>query len=90
MTALLQRKGENDRRKYFMINLQERMLPTLAGSNPPPPGLQSDAHPTEPPRLVEKAIQNYHNNPKYWDRQAFANSVDPDQTLQQYFKHIKR
>ena len=21
----------------------------------------------------------YQNNPKYWDRQAFANSVDPDQ-----------
>ena len=27
-----------------------RMLPTSAGSNPRPPGLQSDAHPTEPPR----------------------------------------
>ena len=26
-----QRKGENDRRKYFMINLHERMLPTSAG-----------------------------------------------------------
>ena len=24
----------------------------------------------------------YSNNPKYWDRQAFANSVDPDQMLQ--------
>ena len=23
----------------------------------------------------------YRNNPKYWDRQAFANSVDPDQML---------
>ena len=47
----------------------------------------------------------YRNNPGYWDRQAFANSVDPDQTpqyaasdqglhclpyIQQYFKHIKR
>ena len=29
-----QRKGENDRRKYFMINLQERMLPTSAGIEP--------------------------------------------------------
>ena len=28
---LNQRKGENDRRKYFMINLHERMLPTSAG-----------------------------------------------------------
>ena len=45
----------------------------------------------------------YRNKPKYWDRQAYANSVDPDQTplnaasdqglhclllVQQYFKHI--
>ena len=29
-----QRKGENDRRKYFMINLRERMLPTTAGVEP--------------------------------------------------------
>ena len=36
------RKGENDRRKYFTINLHERMLPTSAGLNPRPPGLQSD------------------------------------------------
>ena len=28
---LNQRKGENDRRKYFMINLHKRMLPTSAG-----------------------------------------------------------
>ena len=28
MPFLHQRKGENDRRKYFMINLHERMLPT--------------------------------------------------------------
>ena len=31
---LNQRKGENDRRKYFMINLHERMLPTWAGVEP--------------------------------------------------------
>ena len=30
MPYLNQRKGENDRRKYFMINLHERMLPTSA------------------------------------------------------------
>ena len=29
-----QRKGENDRRKYFMINLHERMLLTSAGVEP--------------------------------------------------------
>ena len=26
--------------------------------------------------------QFYHNNPKYWDRQAGANIVDPDHMLQ--------
>ena len=31
---LNQQKGENDRRKYFMINLHERMLPTSAGVEP--------------------------------------------------------
>ena len=31
---LNQRKGENDRRKYFMINLHERILPTSAGVEP--------------------------------------------------------
>ena len=31
---LNQRKGEKDRRKYFMINLHERMLPTSAGVEP--------------------------------------------------------
>ena len=27
-------------------------------------------------------IQSYCNNHKYWDRQAWANSVDPNQTSQ--------
>ena len=43
-----QRKGQNDRRKYFIINLHERMLPTRRGSNPQPPDHQSDTHPAEP------------------------------------------
>ena len=34
MSFLNQLKGENDRRKYFMINLHERMLPTSAGVEP--------------------------------------------------------
>ena len=34
MLFLNQRKGENDRRKYLMINLHERMLPTSAGVEP--------------------------------------------------------
>ena len=42
MPFLNQRKGENDRRKYFMINLHERILPTSTGVEPAPPGLQSD------------------------------------------------
>ena len=37
---LNQRKEENDHRKYFVVNLHERMLPTSAGVEPP--GLQSD------------------------------------------------
>ena len=32
--SLNKRKGENDHRKYFMINLHERMLPTSAGVEP--------------------------------------------------------
>ena len=24
-------------------------------------------------------LSKYHNNPEYWDRQAWANRVDPDQ-----------
>ena len=30
----------------------------------------------------ELKSMEYHNNPKYWDRQTFANSVEPDQMLQ--------
>ena len=33
-------------------------------------------------KTVYTPPQNIHNNPKYWDRQAFANSVDPYQMLQ--------
>ena len=43
-------KGQNDCRKYFMINLHERMLLTRRGSNPQPLDLQSDTHPNEQPR----------------------------------------
>ena len=50
-------------------------------------------------------LLTYHNNPKYWDRQACINSVDPDQMLQNavsdqgphwlpliqhFFRHINR
>ena len=31
---------------------------------------------------MSREMVNYRNNPKYWDRQAYANSVDPDQTPQ--------
>ena len=33
MPFFCQKKGENDRRKYFMINLHKRMLPISAGSH---------------------------------------------------------
>ena len=49
-------QGENDHRKYFMINLHERMLPTSAAVEPRPPGLQSDVHPIEPPRPAGQGL----------------------------------
>ena len=50
--------------------------------------------------LISKKKHMFHNNPKYLDRQAYANSVDPDQAhdqglhclqyIQQYFRHTNR
>ena len=57
MPFLNQRKGENDHRKYFMINLHERMLP--AWSNLLPPDHQSDVHPTTPPTPAKCLIWSY-------------------------------
>ena len=51
---LNQQQGEKDCRKYFMINLHERMLLTWQGLNPQPPDHQSDTHPTEPPRQAQQ------------------------------------
>ena len=48
MPFLNQLKGENDRRKYFTINLHERMLLTWRGSNPQSPDYQSETHPPRP------------------------------------------
>ena len=47
----------NDCRKYCMINLHEKILPTLQGSNPhpQPPDHKSNAHPTEPPKQAQRA-----------------------------------
>ena len=42
LSVLNQRKRENDRRKYFMINLQERVLPDSAGIEPATPDHHSD------------------------------------------------
>ena len=41
---LSQWKGENDRRNYFMINLHERMLLDVVGTEPTTPDHQSNAH----------------------------------------------
>ena len=56
MLFLNQGKGENDRRKYFMI----RMLPTRWGSNPQPPDHQSDAHLTEPSKKTDHRMEEIH------------------------------
>ena len=53
---LNQRKGGNDRIKYFMPNLHEGMLPTRRGLNPQSPDHQLDAHPTELPRLAQNVV----------------------------------
>ena len=54
MPFVNQWKGENDFRKYFMINLHERMLPTSAGIKPATSWSPVDAHP-EPPRPAYEA-----------------------------------
>ena len=61
LPLLNQRKGENDRRKYFMINLisTKECCRTRRGSNPRPPDHQSDAHPTEPSRPVYWNVMDY-------------------------------
>ena len=46
------RKRENYHRKYFKINLHERMLLTQLRLNPQTPDHQSDAQPTEPLKLA--------------------------------------
>ena len=59
---LKQQKGEDGRRKYFMINLHDRMLPIQWGSNPQPPDHQSYVHPTEPARpamYIFWSVQEY-------------------------------
>ena len=53
MPFLNQRKEENNRRNYFMINFyHDRMLPPRRGSNPKPPDPQLDAHQTESPKKL--------------------------------------
>ena len=64
MPFLNQQKGENDRRKYFMINLYKRMLPTRRGLNLQPPDILSDAHPTEPLRPVSQKCCDEMRNSK--------------------------
>ena len=53
---LNERKVENDRRKYFMINLHERMLPTSAGFEPVTSWSPRTALPTEPPRSAASVV----------------------------------
>ena len=44
------RKRENECRKYFMINLQEKNVARPVVVNPQPSDRQSDTYPTKPPR----------------------------------------
>ena len=56
---LNQLKGVNDRRKYSMINLHEKILSILSRpSNPQLPDHQTDAHPTEPKRPALDVLAN--------------------------------
>ena len=48
-----------------MINFYERMLPTWSGSKPIPPDLQSDVHPTGPPRPAEILISGLRDSGLY-------------------------
>ena len=51
MPFLNQRKEENDRRNYFMINLHKSiLLPPTGGVSLQPPDQQSNVHQTKPPR----------------------------------------
>ena len=52
------RKGENDRRQYLMINLQERLLPDTPEVESRPSDYQSDSHPTEAGLLKVKLADN--------------------------------
>ena len=73
-------KGENDHRKYFMISLHERMLPSRRGSNPQPPDHQSDEHPTEPPRpATQTHVLN--GNPAYFRTTIFTLNILVEFTL---------
>ena len=72
-----QQKGENDRRIYFMINLNERMLLDLAGIKPELPDHQSDMHLTEPLRPAPIG-DNLHemSNPVLWEKYFNVFSIE--------------
>ena len=71
---LKQWKVENDHRKYFMINLHERMLTDLGGSNLWPSDHQLDVHPTKLPRPANLTLLSLNMT-----CQVLANRADPDQ-----------
>ena len=48
--------GREWRKKYFIDNLHERMLPIRRGWNPQPSDHQSDTHPTEPMRPADTTL----------------------------------
>ena len=64
---LNQRKGKNDHRKYFMINLHERMLPTSAGVEP-----ATSWSPTVPPRSALSMCTTNHLSGEKCANQEFV------------------
>ena len=67
---LNQQKGENERRKYFMINLQKRMLPTSAGDEPAtswsPAGCASNWATEAGTKKKSRSTQGHHFSKLYW------------------------
>ena len=66
-----QRKGYNDRKEYFMINLYERMLPDPAMVVPATCD-KSDANPTEPPRSSERERERERDRERQREREVYA------------------
>ena len=59
--ALLESAEGNNRRKYFMIKSPRKNVADPMGANLQPPSHQSDAHATEPTRLISGSLKKWPN-----------------------------